>query len=69
MRFPSAAFLAGALALLSCAGARASDPPSPPAKRAAIEAALHKSLAATKAPGVVVGIWIPGEGSYVPPRA
>ncbi len=27
-----------------------------------------KSFAATKAPGVVVGIWIPGEGSYVAAR-
>jgi D-alanyl-D-alanine carboxypeptidase len=37
----------------------------PPAKQAAIEAALEKAWAETKAPGVVVGIWIPGEGSYV----
>ncbi|MEO8675887.1 MAG: serine hydrolase domain-containing protein [Casimicrobiaceae bacterium] len=45
--------------------ARTPDPPFPAAKRAAIETALGKSLAETKAPGVVVGIWIPGEGSYV----
>ncbi|MEP6943679.1 MAG: serine hydrolase domain-containing protein [Betaproteobacteria bacterium] len=39
-----------------------------PAWRAAIDAALAKSFAASKAPGVVVGIWIPGEGSYVATR-
>ena len=37
----------------------------PAAKRAVIDAALTKAFVATKAPGVVVGIWIPGEGSYV----
>ena len=40
----------------------------PPAKRAAIDAALGKAFAAAKAPGVVVGIWIPGELSYVATR-
>jgi D-alanyl-D-alanine carboxypeptidase len=49
------------------ADVKTSDP-FPPAKRAAIDAALEKSFAATKAPGVVVGIWIPGEGSYVATR-
>jgi D-alanyl-D-alanine carboxypeptidase len=49
------------------ADVKTSDP-FPPAKRAAIGAALAKSFAATKAPGVVVGIWIPGEGSYVATR-
>jgi len=44
------------------------SPPFPPAKRAAIDAALEKAFAASKAPGVVVGIWIPGEGSYVATR-
>ena len=43
----------------------ASDPPFPEVRRAAIEAALDRSFSATKAPGVIVGIWIPGEGSYV----
>jgi D-alanyl-D-alanine carboxypeptidase len=42
--------------------------PFPPAKRAAIDAALGKAFEASKAPGVVVGIWIPGEGSYVATR-
>jgi D-alanyl-D-alanine carboxypeptidase len=36
-----------------------------PERRAAIDAALGKAFAASKAPGVVVGIWIPGEGSYI----
>jgi D-alanyl-D-alanine carboxypeptidase len=40
----------------------------PPAKRAAIDAALGKAFTATKAPGVVVVIWIPGELSYVATR-
>lgn len=39
-----------------------------PAKRAAIDAALGNAFAASKAPGVVVGIWFPGEGSYVATR-
>jgi hypothetical protein len=33
-----------------------------PAKPDAIEAALAKSWAQSRAPGVIVGIWIPGEG-------
>jgi D-alanyl-D-alanine carboxypeptidase len=40
----------------------------PPAKRAAIDAAFTKAFAETKAPGAVVGIWIPGEGTYVATR-
>jgi len=48
--------------------AQAADVPFPPPKRAAIDAALGKAFAASKAPGVVVGIWIPGEGSYVATR-
>ncbi len=40
----------------------------PTAKRAAIDVALSKAFAATKAPGVVVGIWVPGELSYVATR-
>ena len=43
----------------------ATDAPFPAAKRAAIEAALTKSLGETGAPGVVAGIWIPGEGNFV----
>jgi len=49
------------------AGVRTSDP-FPQPKRAAIDDALAKAFAASKAPGVVVGIWIPGEGSYVATR-
>ena len=58
--------------LLSLAGGAAhgaeigsSDTPFPEARRAAIEAALDRSFGETKAPGVVAGIWIPGQGSYV----
>lgn len=52
--------------LIALAGAAlAKDGPFPKAKQAAIEAALAKSWAETKTPGVIVGIWIPGEGSYV----
>ena len=44
---------------------KAGDDSFPPAKRAAIERALGKAFADSKAPGVVVGIWIPGEGNLV----
>src|SRR5437867_7942538 len=49
----------------AAADAKSRDPRFPPAKRAAIEAALNKSFAETKAPGAVVGIWMPGEGAYI----
>jgi len=42
--------------------------PFPAPKRAAIDAALEQSFVDSRAPGVVVGIWIPGEGSYVATR-
>jgi D-alanyl-D-alanine carboxypeptidase len=42
-----------------------SNTPFPEARRAAIEAALDRSFGETKVPGVVAGIWIPGQGSYV----
>src|SRR5262249_45729060 len=42
-----------------------SDPPFPEAQRAAIEAALDQSFGETKAPGVIAGLWIPGQGRYV----
>ena len=54
-----------ALFVASAAPAIAGDGPFPKAKLAAIEAALDKAFAETKAPGVIVGIWIPGEGAYV----
>jgi D-alanyl-D-alanine carboxypeptidase len=60
------------MALLCAAAAAAVAPASvaaeaafAPAKRAAIEAALAKSWAQSGAPGAIVGIWIPGEGTYV----
>src|SRR5262245_51005200 len=52
-------------ATANAADRKSADPRFPPAKRAAIEAALSKSFAETKAPGVVVGIWIPGEGAFI----
>src|SRR4051812_21150446 len=45
--------------------ARAADPRFATAKRHAIDAALTQSFAATKAPGAVVGIWMPGAGTYI----
>jgi D-alanyl-D-alanine carboxypeptidase len=42
--------------------------PFPEARRAAIEAALDRSFGETRAPGVVVGIWIPGQGTFVATR-
>lgn len=42
--------------------------PFPAAKHAAIERAVDQSFAETKAPGVIVGIWIPGEGALVTTR-
>jgi D-alanyl-D-alanine carboxypeptidase len=39
--------------------------PFPMDRRMAIERALDDAWRASKAPGVVVGIWIPGEGSFV----
>ena len=50
------ALLALAALLLPPQPALAADTPFPPAKRAALDAALAKSFAATKAPGVVVGM-------------
>ena len=47
------------------ADAVTTDPPFPAAKRAAIEATLTRSFGETGAPGVIVGIWIPGEGTFV----
>ena len=63
-----AKFALALFVLLSVEPALATDPRFPVAKRHAIEAALAQSFAATKAPGVVVGIWMPGEGAYVAAR-
>jgi len=54
-----------AFTLAHAAGTPDKDAPFPAPRQAAIEAALDKSFADSKAPGVVVGIWIPGEGTYV----
>jgi D-alanyl-D-alanine carboxypeptidase len=56
-----------ALAMPFAAGAqqRQVDRPFPPAKRQAVDSAVSKAFAAAKVPGVVVGVWIPGEGAYV----
>lgn len=47
---------------------RPSERPFPAAKRNEINATLGKAFADSKAPGVAVGIWIPGEGSYIAAR-
>ena len=44
---------------------RPADPPFPAAKRNQINATLNKAFTDSKAPGAVVGIWIPGEGSFI----
>jgi len=68
-RHAAAQWLLGIAAMAAVAFVHAApadkDGPFPAATKAAIEAALDTSFAATKAPGVVVGIWIPGEGSFV----
>jgi len=61
------------VAVLACASAvHAADVKVgntfPPAARAALDAALDQSFAASKAPGAVVGIWVPGEGTYIATR-
>jgi D-alanyl-D-alanine carboxypeptidase len=42
--------------------------PFAPAQRAALVAALDASFARSGAPGAIVGVWIPGEGSFVATR-
>jgi D-alanyl-D-alanine carboxypeptidase len=65
------AFLAGAcaLALTGPGGASATpapvSPSFPPATTAAIDTAITTTLSTFKAPGAIVGISIPGRGSYV----
>ena len=56
------------LLLFSTAAFAADDAPFPPARRAAIDTAIDQSFAATKAPGVIVGIWFQGQGSYIATR-
>lgn len=70
-RRAAAGWLAGMLVWVACAAvhaAEAPDAPFPADKKAALDAALDQSFAATKAPGVIVGVWIPGEGAYVATR-
>ena len=57
-------------AIAGCGGVTTSvpEPSFPAAKRAALDAALTKAMAERKVPGVVVGLWIPGEGTYVVTR-
>jgi D-alanyl-D-alanine carboxypeptidase len=74
--FPRKPTCAAALILLTiaaiagCGGVTTSvlEPSFPAAKRAALDAALTKTMADRKAPGVVVGLWIPVEGTYVVTR-
>ena len=40
----------------------------PPETRHSIDAAIDKTIADGKAPGVIFGLWIPGRGSYVTAR-
>ena len=71
MRAPLALFLfACALGIAPAPAALAQaqrqvDRPFPAGKRQQIDAAVNRAYAAAEVPGVVVGIWIPGEGSYV----
>jgi D-alanyl-D-alanine carboxypeptidase len=64
-------FLSGAcaLALTGWCGASTAPPPVspsfPPSTTAAIDAAITTTLANFKAPGAIVGISIPGRGTYV----
>jgi D-alanyl-D-alanine carboxypeptidase len=48
--------------------AAAGEPAFPVATRTALEDALTKTMAANSIPGVVVGIWIPGEGTWITTR-
>ncbi|HTP98854.1 MAG TPA: serine hydrolase domain-containing protein [Casimicrobiaceae bacterium] len=52
-------------AAAAAAEPRQLDRPFPAAKRQAIDSAVNQAFAATKAPGVVVGVWVQGEGAYV----
>lgn len=68
------ALISSVVALLFAASSSAiaadlqTSDPFPASRRAAIDAALTSAFKTTKAPGVIVGIWIPGEGSYVATR-
>ncbi|MFO1415273.1 MAG: serine hydrolase domain-containing protein [Burkholderiales bacterium] len=56
---------------MACLAAQAAGPqdvPFPPDKKAALDAALDRSFAASKAPGVIAGVWVAGEGAYIATR-
>jgi D-alanyl-D-alanine carboxypeptidase len=57
-------------AIAGCGGVTTSvlEPSFPAATRAALDDALTTTMANRKVPGVVVGLWIPGEGTYVVTR-
>jgi D-alanyl-D-alanine carboxypeptidase len=68
MRAPLLLFLFVTLFLparIAVAQQRQADKPFPAAKRQQIDAVVNKAFAAAQVPGVVVGIWIPGEGSWI----
>ena len=70
MRAPLALIAFACIALFALiddavAQQRQVDWPFPAAKRQQIDAVVNQAYAAAQMPGVVVGIWIPGEGSYV----
>ncbi|GAA3210064.1 serine hydrolase domain-containing protein [Microbacterium terregens] len=63
------------LAACTAASRGAPSPASPPATPAldpqlvaALETTLDESFAATQLPGIIVGLWIPGEGEWVAAR-
>ena len=74
MKWPNpnraAALILLTTAVIGCGGVTTSilEPSFPAAKRAALDAALTKTMADLKVPGVVVGLWIPAEGTYVVTR-
>jgi D-alanyl-D-alanine carboxypeptidase len=65
-----AALLTAIVAIAGCNGSSVTPPPTPsssfpPATLAQIKATITTWFATYKAPGVIVGIWIPGKGAYV----
>lgn len=72
LRWAFAVFSVAWISGLATSGAGAAEPLQTvpgayfqPAMRKAIDSALDKAFADSGAPGVAVGIWIPGEGNYV----
>ncbi len=54
--------------LASCGGQQSPTPAFSPEKVAALDQALDDFMAADLFPGLVVGIWAPGEGAYIATR-